>query len=50
MQDGFSLLDPNTFSSYVGEDLEWAKANIPFFECSDTEFMTAYYYRWQTYK
>ena len=28
---------------------EWAKANVPFFECSDKDIETAYAFRWRAY-
>lgn len=28
---------------------EWATANTPFFECSDTDITEAYYFRWYSY-
>lgn len=36
--------------SYFANDAEWFNANIPFFECSDSELEQIYYYRWKLYK
>ena len=35
---------------YFGADADWFKANIPFFECSDSQIQDIYYYRWKSYK
>jgi hypothetical protein len=35
---------------YFGNDAPWFKKNIPFFECSDPEITSVYYYRWKLYK
>lgn len=38
-------LDAQTF--WDNQDWDWYKANIPFFECPDSEITTTYYYRWE---
>ena len=43
--DKQKLLDAQTF--WDNQDSDWFKANIPFFECPDTEINTTYYYRWE---
>jgi hypothetical protein len=40
-----SLLERETF--WDNRDWDWYKANIPFFECPDTDIQTTYYYRWE---
>ena len=35
---------------YFGEDYQWYVDNLPFFECSDKEIESVYYYRWKLYK
>ncbi|HUZ61377.1 MAG TPA: discoidin domain-containing protein [Hanamia sp.] len=43
----------NTFrvsEKEFGNDRNWYKMNIPFFECSDTTLENVYYYRWKLYK
>lgn len=45
------LLDHNTIAKkYFGEDYQWYVDNLPFFECSDKEIESVYYYRWKLYK
>jgi hypothetical protein len=39
------LLDRETF--WDNKDWDWYKANIPFFECPDSDIQTTYYYRWE---
>ena len=34
-------------SWWDNRDWDWYKANIPFFECPDSEIVTTYYYRWE---
>ena len=46
---GFAVLDPATFAPLLGSDAAWAVSNIPFFECSDPDLTSAYYFRWRTY-
>ncbi len=43
--DKQKLLDAQTF--WANRDFDWYKANIPFFECPDSEINTTYYYRWE---
>ena len=31
---------------WYNKDFDWYKQNIPFFECSDADITTTYYYRW----
>ncbi|MDB4679216.1 discoidin domain-containing protein [Rhodopirellula sp.] len=31
---------------WYNQDFDWYRNNIPFFECSDTEITTTWYYRW----
>ena len=45
----FIVLNPANFSKNFHDDL-WASENVPFFECSDEDITTAYFYRWQVYK
>ena len=33
-------------SWWYNKDFDWYQQNIPFFECSDREVTTTYYYRW----
>ena len=33
-------------SWWYNKDFDWYQQNIPFFECSDREITTTYYYRW----
>jgi hypothetical protein len=40
-----SLLERQTF--WDNRDWDWYKANIPFFDCPDTDIQTTYYYRWE---
>ena len=40
-----ALLDRETF--WDNKDWDWYKANIPFFECPDSDIQTTYYYRWE---
>lgn len=35
---------------HYGNDKEWYRQNIPFFECSDEKLEDVYYYRWKLYK
>ena len=52
----FAILDPTSFQKYLlfgngdgggaRDEFAWAKQNIPFFESSDEDFTTAYYFRW----
>lgn len=37
----------NAQTWWDNRDWEWYKANIPFFECPDTELVTTWYYRWE---
>ncbi len=39
------LLDRETF--WDNQDRDWFLQNIPFFECSDADLTTTYYYRWE---
>jgi hypothetical protein len=40
-----NLLDRETF--WDNRDWDWYKANIPFFDCPDTNLTTTWYYRWE---
>ena len=46
----FTLLDPEQLRPYLGEDYDWALANVPFFASSDQELTAAYFFRWQVYR
>ena len=48
--DGFFLLDPANFGSHLRDDLAWATQNVPFVDVEDDDVLTAYYYRWRSYK
>lgn len=37
----------NAQTWWDNRDWDWYKANIPFFECPDTELVTTWYYRWE---
>jgi hypothetical protein len=43
--DRQKLLDAQTF--WDNRDWDWYAANIPFFECPDSDITTTYYYRWE---
>lgn len=43
--DKQQLLDSQSF--WDNRDWDWYKANIPFFECPDSDITTTYYYRWE---
>ena len=43
--DKQAQLEAQTF--WDNRDWDWYKANIPFFECPDSEVNTTYYYRWE---
>jgi hypothetical protein len=43
--DKDKLLNAQTF--WDNRDLDWYKANIPFFDCPDADVVTTYYYRWE---
>ena len=43
--DKQQLLDRETF--WQNQDVDWFKANIPFFDSPDQEINTTYYYRWE---
>src|SRR5689334_24722272 len=43
--DKQKLLDAQTF--WDNKDWDWYKANIPFFDCPDSDLVTTYYYRWE---
>ena len=42
--DKKSKLESESF--WDNRDFEWYSNNIPFFECSDRDITTTYYYRW----
>ena len=35
---------------YHRNDLEWASSNVPFIDVANADVLTAYYYRWRSYK
>lgn len=43
--DKQKFLDAQTF--WDNKDWDWCKANIPFFDCPDSDLVTTYYYRWE---
>lgn len=44
-------LDHNKIAKeYFAEDYQWYVDNLPFFECSDKDIESVYYYRWKLYK
>jgi hypothetical protein len=46
-----NILNKDTLTGqYYGNDKQWYKDNIPFFECPDATVQQIYYYRWNTYK
>ncbi len=54
---GYSQINETKFinkegvsASRFGNDRGWYMDNIPFFECSDNDIESVYYYRWELYK
>ena len=44
----FKLLDPTKFVAALGEDFDWGKEEIPFFDLDGApDVVAAYYYRWR---
>jgi hypothetical protein len=43
--DKQQLLDKQTF--WDNRDWDWYQANVPFFECPDSDIETIWYYRWE---
>lgn len=46
----YYLLKPERFATPLGDDLEWARQNIPLFESANATLDLVYYFRWRTYK
>ena len=46
----YSILDPAYFADLLGEDLSWAKENIPLFQSSNKTLEAVYYFRWRLYR
>lgn len=44
------MLDPDNFRDRLGEDWEWARDNVPFFESDHEDITAAYFFRWQVYR
>jgi hypothetical protein len=44
-----AVLDPERFRAALGEDLEWAAANVPLFECPDAVIQETYFFRWRVF-
>ena len=47
---GFSVLDPKSYQGHLQSDLQWCTNNVPFIDLEDPDILTAYYYRWRSYK
>ena len=44
----YYLLQPSSFATVLGEDLDWASQNIPLFESANATLDLVYYFRWRT--
>jgi hypothetical protein len=44
------VLSPDRFAALLGDDADWLRKNIPFFECPDTKLQQIYYFRWRVFK
>jgi len=45
-----AFLSPDQFATSLGDDADWLKKNIPFFECPDAKLQEIYYFRWRVFK
>ena len=55
LPDGFVVLDPADYAPLLRLDdnvsqLEWAQANVPFFDMDDADLREVYYFRWMSYR
>lgn len=48
--DGFHVIDPSKYADQLGTDYLWAIQNVPFVDVPDHDVLTAYYYRWRSYR
>ncbi len=50
--EGFNSLYPENIVNAIpdAKAWEWAKANVPFFECPDDPIEKTYYFRWWVYR
>jgi hypothetical protein len=47
---GFSVIDPSAYKTNLRGDYDWAVDNVPFIDFPDEDLVTAFYYRWTSYK
>jgi hypothetical protein len=47
---GFSIIDPSAYTTNLRGDYAWAVENVPFIDFPDEDIITAFYYRWTSYK
>ena len=50
LPNGFYVLDPTKYEANLREDYAWAVQNVPFVDIPLPDVVTAYYYRWRSFR
>eukprot|EP01043_Picozoa_sp_COSAG02_P033927 COSAG02_NODE_2342_length_9101_cov_78.830038_8_plen_637_part_00 len=50
MAPNFYVLDPEHYRRRLRAAFGWARKNVPFVDVEDEDVLTAYYYRWRSYR